>query len=125
MRKRFPLFFILLLGVACTMTTPPKYLYKIVSSETWDLSQKEKSVPLASIDKDFVHLAEEGQVDRIAKKFFPGKKSVNILKLNTKLLPGRLVYESNPGGETKYWHLYEGSLPLNSVESSEMHKIGK
>jgi uncharacterized protein (DUF952 family) len=43
-----------------------------------------------------------------------------VLKLDVKSLPGKLVYESNPGGETKYWHLYHGSIPLKAVHAAEV-----
>lgn len=49
------------------------------------------------------------------KKFWHDRDYV-ILKLNVRKLVGRLVYETNPGGSTQYYHLYEGKILLNAIE---------
>ena len=118
-RSFFLCLLISLFGVSC-VTNPPKYLYKVLTLEDWSGSKKQRNIVLHSFDKPFVHLAEEGQVDRIVKKYFEGKQAVVILNLNSQRLPGHLVFESNPGGASKYWHLYDGSLPFEAVESHEL-----
>ena len=92
----------------------PKYLYRIVSIEQWQKSLLKNQVVNSSLDKDFIHLATEEQLARIAQKFW-GNKDHIILKLVSQKLTGRLIYETNPGGTTLYYHLYEGNVPLNSV----------
>lgn len=87
----------------------PEYLYKIVSEKEW-----RKGVLLSSIDSDFIHLATEAQVPRIVEKFWKGKEYV-ILKLDSKKLIGRLVYETNPGGTTFFYHLYDGEIPSDAI----------
>lgn len=97
-----------------TETRAPKYLYKVVSPADWQKSQEQKVIQTSSIDDTFIHLAKEDQVPHIVQKFWNNKDYV-VLKLDTKKLVGRLVYENNPGGTTLYYHLYEGKIPLDAV----------
>ncbi len=92
----------------------PEYLYRIVSPEQWQESLLQNQVVNSSLDKDFIHLATEEQLTHIAQKFWNNKDHI-ILKLASKKLPGRLIYETNPGGTTLYYHLYEGNVPLDAV----------
>ncbi len=98
----------------------PHYLYKIVSPEEWQESLLDGEVVCSFIDNDFIHLATEDQLDHVAQKFWKGK-SYLILKLDTGLLSGRLVYEANPGGSNRYYHLYDGKIELNAVVATHIH----
>lgn len=93
----------------------PEYLYKIVSGEEWQESMLQNQVVNSSMDKDFIHLAKEDQVAHIVQKFWNDRDYI-ILKLASKKLMGRLIYETNPGGTTKYYHLYDGNIPLEAVK---------
>jgi uncharacterized protein (DUF952 family) len=90
----------------------PAYLYKVVSPENWEASVK--VVKLSADDQAFIHFSTEDQLPRILSKYWSGSKYV-ILKVDTSKLPGKMVYEANPGGENRYYHLYNGSIPLNAV----------
>ena len=92
----------------------PEYLYKIVSPEQWQTSQQENRVINTPIDTDFIHLATEAQIAHVLNKFWKGKEHI-IVKIFSEKLVGRLVCEANPGGTTKYYHLYEGIIPLDAV----------
>ena len=92
----------------------PHYLYKIVSPEDWQESLRRNQVVASPIDVYFIHLATESQLAHVAQKFWSGK-SYMILKLDSKKITGRLAYETNPGGTTQYYHLYEGMIPLYAV----------
>jgi uncharacterized protein (DUF952 family) len=91
-----------------------QYLYKIVSPEEWGSSQGERHLVISAFDKAFIHLATEDQLSRIVEKFWNGK-SYLVLKLDPQKLIGRLVHEANPGGTSKYYHLYDGSIPMDAV----------
>ncbi|MCP5508290.1 MAG: DUF952 domain-containing protein [Chlamydiales bacterium] len=91
----------------------PKYLYKILTRENWEKSCT--VVSLSKADTDFIHLATEEQLARIISKFWSGASEYVILKLETERLPGELVHESNPGGKNKYYHLYQGTIPLGAI----------
>lgn len=96
----------------------PKYLYKIISVEDWKKSQGMESVKLSSSDQDFIHLSREDQLNRIIDKYWKDIPEFIVLKIYSDKLPGRLVYEANPDGSNKYYHLYNGSIPLSAVFES-------
>lgn len=99
----------------------PEYLYKIVSVEQWEASQCENQVVISSMDIEFIHLAMEEQVSHVAEKFWTNQDHV-ILKIDPKKLIGCLVYETNPGGKTYFYHLYEGTIPLDAIVSISIVK---
>jgi uncharacterized protein (DUF952 family)/FMN phosphatase YigB (HAD superfamily) len=92
----------------------PDYLYKIISISQWQASLQRNSVILSSFDDAFIHLATKEQTPKVVNKFWKSEDYV-ILKIIPHKLIGRLICETNPGGSTKYFHLYEGSIPLDSV----------
>lgn len=92
----------------------PKYLYKILSPELWEKCLQKQTILPNDNDIEFIHLAAEEQTSHVIQKFWKGQSYV-LLKLSTKDLKGRLEFETNPGGTTKYYHLYEGSIPFNAV----------
>lgn len=94
------------------MEQTPEYLYKIISPENWN--QSKETLQLDAADNAFIHLSREDQLDRILSKYWTDTPAI-VLKLETKKLQGRLVLETNPGGTSKYYHLYEGSIPKNAV----------
>jgi peptide deformylase len=97
------------------MVDAPKYLYKILSVRLWDASQKNAFLVLSAEDKAFIHLSTEPQLDNILKKYWSDVPQFVVLKVETSKLQGKLVYEANPGGTSKYYHLYQGLIPLTSV----------
>lgn len=100
----------------------PKYLYKVLTIENWNGSQGQKNLKLASADDDFIHFSKEDQLERITSKFFADIPEYVILKIESAKLPGRMVYETNPGGSAKYYHLYDGFIPLDSIVESKIIK---
>ena len=105
-----------------SQSSPPEYLYKVVSQEQWQMSRHHHKIVLPSMDDDFIHLAKEDQVAHIVRKFWDNKDHI-ILKLATKKLVGRLIYETNPGGSTQYYHLYEGNIPLDAVVDTSVNRL--
>lgn len=100
--------------VIVDQTLTPEYLYKIVSPEQWQHSLSQSQIALSSTDKEFIHLATEDQVSNVVKKFWSGKDYI-ILKITSEKLEGCLIYETNPGGINKYFHLYDGNIPFEAV----------
>lgn len=93
----------------------PTYLYKIISLCNWQKSEREKIIFLTLDDKSFVHLAKKDQLYKVISKFFANEKTVVILKLQVAKIQGNLVYEKNPGGINKYYHLYDGFIPFEAI----------
>lgn len=104
---------------------PEFYVYKILTPAEWQHSQDKAFVVLSGIDVEslFIHLAEEKNYEEIAKRFANGATEAVILKLNPAKLTGRLVKETNPGDPTKYYHLYDGSIPMDAVVSVSVLKL--
>ena len=107
------------------LETPlPTELYKLVSPEQFADSQGADSLKLSEFDSDFIHFCEKDQIKKIADKFFAKFESVSVLKIDPSKLSGRLVKESNPGGSTEYYHLYDGIIPMGSIlEFSETNLL--
>lgn len=133
MSKIFALFFMSLLGMLSLHASQqlplqqnlenkmtPQYLYKVLSVEDWKKSQSMEVVKLTDADQDFIHLARDDQLDRIVRKYWDKAPEYIVLKIDTTKLPGKLVFEANPGGENKYYHLYGGSIPLKAVIESKI-----
>lgn len=108
-----------LLALSVPEGTPP-HLYKILTPEAWQRCQNKDRLSLGPDDTTFIHLAEQDQVPRIAKKFFPDQPQLMIVELDPKRLPGRLVKEANPGGTIRYYHLYDGYLPFSAVSNHQV-----
>jgi uncharacterized protein (DUF952 family) len=105
------------LGVV-KMEEKPFYLYKVLSVDDWAKSCK--SIHLSSADADFIHFSTEDQLNRIIEKYWAEAPEYVLLKVDTRKLPGKLVLEANPGGTNKYYHLYNGSIPLSAVVESQV-----
>lgn len=92
----------------------PEFLYKIASIQQWEDSLQADHLILLAADHDFIHLAKEDQVAGITKKYWNNTDYI-LLKLRVDALLGKLVLEANPGGVTKYYHLYEGTIPKQAI----------
>lgn len=101
-------------------TSKPHYLYKILSIENWKKSQSQSFLLLSKDDDDFIHLAAKDQLKKITEKYWSNTSEAVILKLDIQKLVGRLIYETNPGGSNKYYHLYDGLIPLEAVLEVEI-----
>lgn len=103
----------------------PQFLYKVISKENWDDSRNKSELILSAEDGAFIHLSTQDQLERILSKYWANVPEYVVLKLETKTLKGSLVLEANPGGTNRYWHLYDGSIPADSiVESKVVHRGG-
>lgn len=100
----------------------PQFLYKVLSVDNWQRSQTQNNLVLSKDDNEFIHLSTKDQLDRITSKYWADVPEFVILKVATNRLTGRLVLEANPGGSSKYYHLYDGSIPLQSVVESKIVK---
>ncbi len=97
-------------------TSSPNYLYKIISEEGWLASQGQLHLVLTEFDTDFIHLATQSQLTRVIQKFWSKAGPFYVLKLVPDELEGKLILETNPGGSTAFYHLYNGAVPLTSIK---------
>lgn len=100
--------------------TVPDHLYKILSLDNWHKS--EDHVALAEDDAQFIHFSQQDQVERIATKYWADAREYVVLEIDPTKLEGKLVYEANPGGIGKYYHLYDGKIPYEAVVNSKICK---
>jgi peptide deformylase len=98
----------------------PAYLYKVIPLRNWQASQSGNAIRLSAEDDRFIHLSREEQLSRILNKYWNNAPQVVVMKLDVAKLPGNLVLETNPGGENKYYHLYEGFIPFAAVVESKI-----
>lgn len=95
--------------------THPDHLYKVVSIENWEQSRQASYLCLSPFDDQFVHFAKEQQLQKVIDKFWAQSPEYMVLKIDPSKLIGKLVFEANPGGTQKYYHLYNGKIPLNAI----------
>ncbi|GAB5410983.1 MAG: hypothetical protein ChlgKO_00970 [Chlamydiales bacterium] len=95
-------------------------LYKILSLENWQKSQSQEILALSDDDKDFIHFSTRDQLERVRKKYWPEGSKYVVLEVDSKKLLGRLVLEANPGSANKYYHLYDGAIPLQAIVALEL-----
>lgn len=93
----------------------PTFLYKILSIENWQKSQNLGTMKLSEDDAAFIHFSKEDQLERITSKYWAHIPKYVICKIEVSKLPGKLCFETNPGGSAKYYHLYNGSIPMDAV----------
>lgn len=101
------------------MEPTPQYLYKVLSAEDWKASHAQTQLQLPSADSDFIHFSRVDQLERILTKYWNDSPEYYVLKIDVSQLSGELVFEVNPGGTAKYYHLYNGSIPLHAVVESQ------
>lgn len=121
-RYRFVVFGVMALltwGYLSYFNTVPAHLYKVISVENWKQSKLQDRLMLPPMDNDFIHLATKRQLEGIINKFWKNEPKFFVLTMDVKQLPGRLVLEANPGGASKYYHLYDGFIPTNSILSAQ------
>lgn len=98
----------------------PQYLFKILSLRNWQATQARKALILSADDDAFVHFSMEDQLDRIIGKYWTDQGPFAVLKIDTTMLEGDLVYETNPGGTAKYYHLYRGFIPYGAIVEAKI-----
>lgn len=102
----------------------PDTLYKVVTKEQFLHSQGKEFLELGEADREFIHFSTEEQYPRIMQKFSEREPTAPyvLLEIKTKELMGDMRFEPNPGKSEKYFHLYNGSIPMSSlslIHSSE------
>lgn len=98
----------------------PSYLYKVLTIADWEASQDKSIVQLPLADREFIHFSREDQLDRLLTKYWADAAEFVILKVDTSKLPGKMVFEPNPGSSNKYYHLYNGSIPFDAILESQV-----
>lgn len=118
----FIFLFCLTLQLQSSEDKMPPYLYKVLSMENWQTSKEQESIQLPSDDAAFIHFSREDQLARLITKYWSNAGEFVVLKIDTAKLPGKMIYEANPGSQNKYFHLYDGKIPLDAVVEVALNK---
>merc|ERR1711991_113105 len=94
------------------------FVYRILHPKEWDDFRRKKVFYGNDLDKKsgYIHLSEKKQLEKTKKIYFQ-KRKVVILKIDTKRLKEKLLWEISRGGE-KFPRLY-GRLTLESVVKAD------
>jgi hypothetical protein len=60
------------------------------------------------------------QLDRIVQKYWAEAPQFVVLKIDASQLKGKLKYEANPGGLSQYYHLHDGSIPIQAIKEAKI-----
>ena len=90
------------------------FVYRVLYPEEWVDFKKKKVFYGNDLDQKsgYIHLSNKNQLKKTINIYFKKKKIV-ILKIETKMLKQKLLWEISRGGE-KFPHLYD-RLTLESV----------
>lgn len=94
---------------------PPFLLYKIVSVENWEESQSSDFLLLSFMDQKCIHFATESQWKKVVMKYWKDVVKCILITVEADKLVGDMVLEKNPGGNTLYYHLYNGIIYKEAI----------
>ncbi len=89
-------------------------LYKILTLDDWDKCKLTDRLCTPANDSAFVHFATEKQYPAVVEKWFANMPHV-VLRVDASKLVGKLVLEWVESHSDKYYHLYDGHVPLEAV----------
>jgi uncharacterized protein (DUF952 family) len=91
----------------------------ITKRTAWERAQAEGSYRSDSLSSEgFIHCMTKGQAAWVAEKFFKGQSDLVLLHIDEARLASPLRYESPPGKEETFPHIY-GPLNLDAVVKVE------
>ncbi len=89
-------------------------LYKILTIDDWDRSKQSDRLCTSANDSAFVHFATEKQYPAVVQKWFANIPHA-VMRIDSTKLVGKLVLEWDRKHTDKYYHLYDGHVPLEAV----------
>lgn len=93
-------------------------VYHITSDSEWQTARSAGTyLPQGYSHDGFIHCSKEVQVVRTANRHYPGQKGLILLKIETDLVPSKVVEENLEGGAELFPHIY-GPLPVSAVVAS-------
>jgi uncharacterized protein (DUF952 family) len=100
-----------------------KTIFHIATKEDWAKATKNGYYIHPSLESEgFIHFSTSEQVTATANRFFSGKEGLLLLKISTKRIQSRLVYEYVEELDTYFPHLY-GTLNLDAISViDELHE---
>lgn len=95
----------------------PEILYKIVTQKQFADSHERDVLLLSESDQKFIHFSTKEQYPEILQKLANRAplEQYLVLEVNTKQLVGDMKFEANPGKSEKFFHLYNGYIPMSAL----------
>ena len=95
----------------------PRFIYKIVDKDVWEVARKAGSFDGVAIDLQdkFIHFSTKDQVRGTAKKYFSDVPNLVVATIDTHKIPAGLKWEKSRD-EQLFPHLYS-SLSFEAVVS--------
>ena len=95
----------------------PRFIFHIAFAKNWNAQIDEPEYLSDSLEHEgFIHCSKLEQLPNTLKRFFKGKKDIQILKIDTSLVNVPLIYEAADDGSGFFPHLFGGILKQAIVE---------
>jgi uncharacterized protein (DUF952 family) len=95
----------------------PRFIFHIAFLKDWNAQIDEPEYSSDSLDHEgFIHCSKLEQLPNTLKRFFKGKKDIQILKIDTTLVNVPLIYEAADDGSGFFPHLFGAILKKAIVE---------
>ena len=95
----------------------PRFIFHIAFAKNWNAQIDEPEYLSDSLEHEgFIHCSKLEQLPNTLKRFFKGKKDIQILKIDTTLVNVPLIYEAADDGSGFFPHLFGGILKQAIVE---------
>lgn len=96
----------------------PNPIYHITSHDAWTEAAERGSYTSPSLETEgFIHCSDARQVERSLNKFYAGKDSVLVLRIDPELLTSELRYE--PADNDSFPHVH-GPINVDAVVAVEL-----
>jgi uncharacterized protein (DUF952 family) len=98
-------------------------IYHIASAEDWARARRAGEYRISTRgrtleEEGFIHCSRAGQVAGVADRFYRGVPDLVLLTIDERLLKSEVRYESMPGADESFPHIY-GPLDVEAVVSAE------
>lgn len=90
-------------------------IYHVTTAAEWKAAQQKGAYESPSLPKEgFIHCSQEEQVAGVLQRYFPGKKDLVKLVIDTDKLKSPFIYEWSPSTTDTFPHVY-GPVNLEAV----------
>jgi uncharacterized protein (DUF952 family) len=98
-------------------------IYHIATAEDWERATRAGEYRVSTHgrtleEEGFIHCSRAAQVAAVADRFYRGVPDLVLLTIDEGLVRSEVRYESVPGGDESFPHIY-GPLAVDAVVSAE------
>jgi uncharacterized protein (DUF952 family) len=90
-------------------------IYHIATSADWNKAKENGFYAHPSLkDEGFIHCSQEQQVAGVLERYFPGRKDLVKLVIDTDKLTSKYIFDWSPSTQDTFPHIY-GPVNLDAV----------